>query len=295
MEINKMLLNLTNGLVILLGLGITWFVLFSLFTEKSQRAIGLKLGVIVLILSPFIAWLSYDAYAMLSRQLFIMRGYNGEIQLPHSPMRITNLNDKGYCEQFKDDKGNPITTFSIDNNDKAYCGMYWGMYSNKSVFLPYRLLDKNTAIYWASPELRIVGSAPKLLELKDNNEKKSNLNKPNALFVPQAAQANFIVFKDFELPSMNSQKMHIIEVGTMLPGFAMDGFHSTEKTGHAKFKVKVASYSCTAETETHSNFLNTTVIAKVTSLNCYHDESKNIKIVAAASIHGRAALFPKIY
>ena len=162
-----MLLNLTNGLVILLGLGITWFVLFSLFTEKSPRAIGLKLGVIVLILSPFIAWLSYDVYAMLSRQLFIMRGYNGEIQLPYSPMRITNLNDKGYCDQFKDDKGNPITTFSIDNNDKAYCGMYWGMYSNKSVFLPYRLLDKNTAIYWASPELRIVGSAPKLQELKE--------------------------------------------------------------------------------------------------------------------------------
>lgn len=288
-----MLLNLTNGLVILLGLGVTWFVLFSLFTEKSQRAIGLKLGVIVLILSPFIAWLSYDAYAMLSRQLFIMRGYNGEIQLPYSPMRITNLNEKGYCDQFKDDKGNTITTFSIANNDKAYCGMYWGMYSNKSVFLPYRLLDKNTAIYWASPELRIVGSAPKLPEL--NGDKESNLNKPNAILVPQATQADFIVLKEFELPSLKSQKMHTIEVGTILPGFAMDGFHSTEKTGHALFRVKVASYSCTAETETHSNFLNTTVIAKVMSLNCFHDESKNIKIVAAASVPGRAALFPKIY
>ena len=121
------------------------------------------------------------------------------------------------------------------------------------------------------------------------------MNKPNAILVPQATQADFIVLKEFELPSLKSQKIHTIEVGTILPGFAMDGFHSTEKTGHAIFRVKVASYSCTAETETHSNFLNTTVIAKVMSLNCFHDESKNIKIVAAASVPGRAALFPKIY
>lgn len=295
MEINKMLLNLTNGLVILLGLGITWFVLFSLFTEKSPRAIGLKLGVVVLILSPFIAWLSYDGYAILSRQLFIMRGYNGEIQLPYSPMRITNLNDKGYCDQFKDGKGNPITTFSIDNNDKAYCGMYWGMYSNKSVFLPYRLLDKNTAIYWASPELSIVGSAPKLPETQDKNGKESDLNKPNALLVPQGAGANFIVIREFELPALKSEKRQTVESGTILPGFAMNRFHSTKKSGHALFKLKVASYSCTAETETHANFLNTTVIAKVMSLNCFNDDSKNIKIDAAASVPGIAALFPPIY
>lgn len=75
----------------------------------------------------------------------------------------------------------------------------------------------------------------------------------------------------------------------------MDTFHSTEESGHAQFKVKVASYSCTAETETHSNFLNTTVIAKIISLNCFNDESKNIRIVAAASVPGKAALFPKIY
>lgn len=292
MEINKMLLNLTNGLVILLGLGITWFVLFSLLTEKSSRAIGLKLGVIVLILSPFIAWLSYDAYAMLSRQLFIMSGSNGEIQLPYSPMRITNFNNKGYCDQFKDDKGKPIKTFSIDDSDKAYCGMYWGIYSNKSIFLPYQLLDKNTAIYWASPELKIVGSAPKFPEGK--GEKVNTFNKPNAIFVPQATRADFIVLKEFELPTLKSQKMHTIEVGTILPGFAMDRFHSTEKSGHAQFRLKVASYSCTAETETNSNFKNETVIAKVMSLNCFNDESKKISIAAAASVPGRT-LYPKNY
>ena len=55
-------LTFANGCIIVLGLVLTWCILFSIFDEKSSRRLGIKLGILVLFLSPFIAKLSYDFY-----------------------------------------------------------------------------------------------------------------------------------------------------------------------------------------------------------------------------------------
>lgn len=165
-----MFFTLTNGLIALLGLAFTWFVLFSIFNERSSRLLGIKLGILVLFLSPFIAKLSYDFYAKASRQLFLMTS-NGEIQLAYSFLKIPhNKNFDNYCTQFKDSKGKPLNTLSIDFNNKSYCGAFWGLYEQRTVFLPYKLLANNKAIYWASPELKIIGPIPEfLLKNKSKN------------------------------------------------------------------------------------------------------------------------------
>lgn len=95
-----MFLTPINSLIILLGLVITWCVLFSLFNEKSSLHLGLKIGVLVLMLSPFIAKFSYTSYALLSRQWFFMNA-NGEIQLPYTPFRVPKSKSNEYCDQFK--------------------------------------------------------------------------------------------------------------------------------------------------------------------------------------------------
>ncbi|KTC69918.1 hypothetical protein Lbir_1922 [Legionella birminghamensis] len=80
-------LTITNSLIILLGIVITWLVLFSLLTEKNTNMVGIKLGILVLLFSPFIASASYSLYATWSRQWFMMSGVNGEIQLAASPLK----------------------------------------------------------------------------------------------------------------------------------------------------------------------------------------------------------------
>jgi len=159
-------LNFTSSIVIFLGLITTWFILFSILSEKKPLILGLKIGVLVLACLPFIANLSQDLYASISRQWFILSGANGEINLAYSPMRVPNLKNKGYCDQFKDDKGNPLNQFSSGENNSFFCGIYSGM-GKQVVFVPYKIIDKNTAIYWASPELKIVGRPPQLDELND--------------------------------------------------------------------------------------------------------------------------------
>lgn len=278
-----MLLTPTNILIIICGLALTWLILFSLFNEKSSLQLGIKLGILVLALSPLIAKYSYDTYARLSRQWFIIKDFNGEIQLPYSPMRISKKNfNKDYCDQFKDEKGNPVNEFTVDNNN-VYCGAYWGMYNNTPIFLPYKLIDKNRAIYWASPELKIVGPAPKYLE----ELKKDKSNKSSAIFVTQGTQAAFIVKNEFELPTPNSKKKLTIASGSTLSGFAVDNFSANEELGYATFKIPVDSYSCTAIAKTHAVLKKEIVIAKIISLDCFNHELKSVSIQATANVRGR--------
>lgn len=147
----------------LIGLALAWYILFTIFIEKSSLRLGLKLGLLVLFLSPFIAKFSYDIYANASRQLFLMSA-NGEVQLAYSVLKIPHgKNIDNYCTQFKDSKGTPLNMLSIGYDDQSYCGEFWGLYDQRSVFLPYKLLANDQAMYWASPGLRIVGPKPKFL------------------------------------------------------------------------------------------------------------------------------------
>lgn len=79
-------------------------------------------------------------------------------------MRTTFEKGREYCKQFTDQNGNSL---DLTANDSAvYCGSFFGMYEKIPVFIPYKILSKNKAIYWASPELKIIGPVP-VFAMKD--------------------------------------------------------------------------------------------------------------------------------
>lgn len=287
-----MFLTPTNSLIILFGLAVTWCVLFSLFNEKSSRRLGLKLVILVLALSPFIALFSYNSYAMLSRQWFFMSA-DGEIQLSYSPLKVPRSANKDYCYQFKDSKGNLLHGFSIDEGN-AYCGSFWGMYNENPVFVPYKLLSKNKALYWASPELQITGPLPEYLMPKNKvKEKSASSEKPNRIYVKEGQSARVVVTKQFDLPSSSNQDKKHISAGTIISGFTVKPFYVTEKSSQAELKLALGSTSCTAlsDTQVNPDYKTAIAIAKIISLNCSHDESNAIAIEAVAFIPGRV-LYP---
>jgi hypothetical protein len=152
-------LTLTNCLIILFGLIATWSVLYSILNEKSSIPLGLKLATLVLVLSPFIAKFSYMSYESISRQMFLMKA-NGEVQLAYSPLRVPDAKNSNYCDQFKNSKGQPINDYTIMEGG-SYCGAIMGVYKDP-LFIPYKRLDKNKAIYWVSHDLQIIGPLPDL-------------------------------------------------------------------------------------------------------------------------------------
>jgi hypothetical protein len=289
MEKYYMVLTITGCFVMCLGLVITWLILFSLFTEKSPRALGLKLAVIVLMLWPVIAKISLDFYATISRQIFMMKGYNGEIQLSFSPMKI-KLNKKGYCGQFKDDKGNALKMTTIAEDGNGYCGEYWGREGNKVVFLPYRLLDNDTAIYWASPDLLIVGPKPDFLSLKTNKNHSNNSasEKPKEIYVKEGQSAAVVITKSFDL-TLDNQSKKTIEDGTVLSGFTLNPLHANGKPSPTQIKLMIDTASCIASSTTpiRPDYTTATAITKIASLSCTHDESNAIPIEAIASVSGQ--------
>lgn len=287
-----MFLTPINSLIILLGLVFTWCVLFSLFYEKSSLHLGLKLGIFVLMLSPLIAKTSYNVYAMLARQWFFMNA-NGEILLPYSPLKVPKSKNKDYCGQFKDSKGNPLHGFSLED-DKEYCGTFWGMYNESPVFLPYKLLGKNKAIYWASPELQIIGPKPEFLVPRNMAKKASVSSKqPNRIYIKEGTIANVVVTNQFDLPLPNGQDKKSISAGTIIRGITLKPFYATEKSSQAQLKLIMDSVSCTAisDTQVIPDYQTATAIAKIIGLNCSQNELSTIAIEAIATIPGRI-LYP---
>lgn len=282
-------LTLTNSLIILLGFVLTWCILFSIFNEKSSQRLGIKLGILVLFLSPFIAKLSYEFYAIVSRQLFLMSA-NGEIQLAYSPLKIPHTKNKNYCDQFKDSKGNPLNILSVGLDDKSYCGDFWGLYDQKIVFLPYKLLNNNQAMYWASPDLRIVGPKPEFLSFTTSKSHSNNRasEKPKEIHVKEGQSVNVIVTKSFDL-TLDNQNKKTIKAGTVLPGFTLYPFHANEKSSLAQLKLIIDTASCVASSDTQirPDYTTATAVTKIVSLNCTHDESHAIPIEAIASIPGQ--------
>ncbi|MFT4058967.1 MAG: hypothetical protein QM652_05400 [Legionella sp.] len=283
-------LTLTNSLIMLLGLVLTWCILFSIFNEKSSLRLGIKLGCLVLFLSPFIAKFSYDFYATASRQLFLMSA-NGEIQLAYSSLKIPhNKNIDNYCTQFKDSKGKPLNMLSIGFDDKSYCGEFWGLYDQRTVFLPYKLLDNNQAMYWASPELRIVGPKPKFLSLETTKDHSNSSfsKKPKEIHIKEGQSTNIVIIKSFDI-TLENQGKKTINAGTVLSGFTLDPLHANDKPSPTRIKLMIGRDSCIASSTNpiRPDYTTTTATTKISSLNCSHMESNAIPIEAIASIPGK--------
>ena len=287
--------TITNSLIFLLGLVVTWYFLFSIFNEKSSQLLGIKLGILVLILSPLIAKLSYDFYAIASRYLFLMNA-NGQIQLAYSPLKLPHTKNSDYCDQFKDSQGKPLNIFSIGNDGNGYCGDFWGLYDKDAVFLPYKLMNDNQAMYWASPELVIVGPKPAFLSLKTskNHSNNSVSEKPKEIYVKEGQSANIIVIKSFDL-TLDNQNKKTIEAGTVLSGFTLHPFQANDKPSQTHIKLTIDSTSCVASSVTQINpdYTTATAITKIANLTCSHDESKAVSIEAIASIPGRVLYIKK--
>ncbi|HGT2643472.1 TPA: hypothetical protein ACM2VO_002426 [Legionella pneumophila] len=290
-----MFLTLTNGLIILLGLVLAWCILFSIFNEKSARRLGIKLGILVLFLSPFIARLSYDFYAIASRQLFLM-GANGEIQLAYSPLKVPKNQSNHYCDRFTDSKGNSLNRSTV-RDKHLFCGIFWNMGEYDVVFLPYKLLGDNKAIYWASPELKIIGPIPPELLLIKNKAKSTHpisSEKPNRIYVEAGKTAHIIVTKPFKLPSDKGHKEKTISSGTVLSGVSLKSFDVSEKLSQGHFKLFIENTSCIASSDTHikPDYDTATAIANIISLNCSKNEEHVLPIEAIATVSGRV-LYPK--
>ena len=242
---------------------------------------GIKLGILVLFLSPFIAKLSYDFYATASRQLFLM-GANGEIQLAYSPLKVPKNQNSHYCDRFTDSKGNLLNSSTI--GDKSlFCGHYWGMGEHNVVFLPYKLLGDNKAVYWASPELKIIGPMPPELHLKGKE-------KTNRIYVEAGKTAHIIVIKSFKLPADKAHKERTISSGTVLTGVTLESFNVSEKLSQGYFKLFIGSRSCIASSDTHikPDYDTETAIANIIGLNCSKDKEHAFPIEAIATVSGRA-------
>nr|WP_284499465.1 hypothetical protein [Legionella maioricensis] len=279
----------------MLGLVLTWCILFSIFNEKSSQRLGIKLGILVLFLSPFIAKLSYDFYATASRQLFLM-GANGEIQLAYSPLKVPKNQNNHYCDRFTDSKGNLLNRSTVGDKH-LFCGVFWNMGEHDVVFLPYKLLDNNKAIYWASPELKIIGPMPPELLLIKNKEKNTHSIssvKPNRIYVEAGKTAHIIVTKQFKLPSDTAHKEKTVLSGTVLSGVTLKPFYASEKQSQRRFKLFIGNTTCIASSDTHirPDYDTATAMAKIISLNCSNDEEHAIPIEAIATISGRT-LYPK--
>lgn len=150
------------------------------------------------------------------------------------------------------------------------------MYGEHPVFVPYKLLDKNKAIYWASPELQITGPLPEYL-LPKNMAKDATIpsEKPNRIYVKEGITANIIVTRQFDLPASNSQDKKSIAVGTIIPGITLKPFYVTEQPSQAKLKLLMGSASCTVTSDTHvkPDYKTATAIGKIIGLNCSPNES----------------------
>ncbi|HDO7796133.1 TPA: hypothetical protein P5J50_001799 [Legionella pneumophila] len=133
-----------------------------------------------------------------------------------------------------------------------------------------------------------------LLQKNLANNAHNSVQKPNRLYVKEGQFANIFVKKQFDLPSSNNQGIRTIPAGTVISGITLTSFYATEKPSQAKLKLVMDSTSCIAVSDTQVNpdYESATAIAKIISLNCSHDKSKNIAIEAIASIPGMA-LYPK--
>lgn len=156
--------------------------------------------------------------------------------------------------------------------------------------MPYKLLGKNKALYWASPELQIIGQVPEFLVPKNMATKAGiTTEKPNRIYIKEGTIANVVVTNPFDLPLPHGQDKKSISTGTIIHGITLKPFYASENPSQVQLKLIMDSVSCTviSDTQVKPDYQTATAIAKIIGLNCSQDESNTIAIEAIAAIPGR--------
>lgn len=161
-----------TALLTLISAIVVWWMLYILFTSTKKSEIAIVTFVIAILLFPYYSKAGYFLYGSISKWLY-QRNANGEIQLDDSSLKRPANAPSDYCNQFTDDRGDPLTMNWNISKDKMYCGYFWGLVNNNEqvVFVPYKLLPNNKVEYWADPDLKIVGS------ITEQDEKVIQMNK----------------------------------------------------------------------------------------------------------------------
>jgi hypothetical protein len=147
-------------IVSFVGLLVAWILFSKVIRAKTSTGHKIKVTLVVLLFASLIIQFSHDLYAYTLRSIFSFN-QQGKIYLVDSPFKIPTNQDREYCKQFKDQHGNPIEKIST-RDDGRYCGEFWRFKTKEHLEVPYKTLDENHLIYWASPDLQIVG--PNLLK-----------------------------------------------------------------------------------------------------------------------------------
>ncbi|MBA3535411.1 MAG: hypothetical protein H0T84_02195 [Tatlockia sp.] len=133
-----------------------WVFFYSILKARNKKIPGIKATVITLLFASLIFRLSYDLYARVDRAWFALKK-QGEVQLSLSPLKIPPNQAQSYCNQFTDQNNNIIQQIS-ERGDGKYCGQFWKFEKDKNLLLPYKIINSNQILYWASPSLKIIGS-----------------------------------------------------------------------------------------------------------------------------------------
>jgi hypothetical protein len=132
-----------------------WLFFYKLLKYKNKKLAGTKASIITLLFAALIFRVSVDLYAMADRAIFSFNE-QGEVRLSDSPLKIPAHQDVGYCSQFTDQDRKKIQIIS-ERSDGKYCGEYWKFETDKELMLPYKVINSNQILYWASPSLKITG------------------------------------------------------------------------------------------------------------------------------------------
>lgn len=144
----------------LLALAGAWLFFYNVLKSRNKILPGIKATVITLLFASLIFRFSADIYANIDRGWFALNK-DGEVSLINSPLRIPANKDASYCNQFTDHNNKPIQKISV-RNDGKYCGEFWKFDTNDNLKLPYKTINSNQTLYWASPSLQIFGSRESL-------------------------------------------------------------------------------------------------------------------------------------
>lgn len=153
--------SLTIGCI---GLLLSGLAVFIILTASSRAVIALTVAAVMLLLSPIIIPTSYTLYATYSRLIFSL-DQDGSILLAQSPFKMPMNADSSYCRQFRDTSNHVIEQVS-QRDDGSYCGEFWQFYERKPLFIAYKKMNNNQLLYWASPQLQIIGPIPQIQPLK---------------------------------------------------------------------------------------------------------------------------------
>ncbi len=144
----------------ILALIAAWLFFYRILKSRNKRLPKLKSLLITLLFASLIFRVSTDLYAMINRAAFSLNK-QGEVSLNNSPLKVPPNQNSTYCNQFTDQNKNPLPKLS-QNAAGIYCGEFWRFEKNKNLMLPYKLINNNEVLYWASPSLQIIGSRQNL-------------------------------------------------------------------------------------------------------------------------------------